>query len=108
MMAVVHDLAEAQGATKAKPPVSSTPLLSSLLQPRHILTPLLPIHRSPLPYQSATSPPEKAYRKPKSAGSRPCVLPAPSLARATDKAAATFRKRWKTLYTRCCTIVPRL
>ena len=31
MMAVVHDLAEAQGTTKAKPPVS-TPLLSSLPQ----------------------------------------------------------------------------
>ena len=31
MMAVVHDLAEAQGTTKAKPPVS-TPSLSSLSQ----------------------------------------------------------------------------
>lgn len=47
MMAVVHDLAEAQGTTKAKPPVS-TPSLSSLPQRVRCLRYSFPLSSPPV------------------------------------------------------------
>jgi hypothetical protein len=63
MMAVVHDLAEAQGMVKANRHCHD-PFLSLLFA--HI--------PPPCPPQSATSLPEKAYQRPKSAGSKLCVF----------------------------------
>jgi hypothetical protein len=67
MMAVVHDLAEAQGA-----------IITKTKQAMHACLPSL---RWSFPFsQSAISLPERASRKPKNADSRPCVssfLPSP-------------------------------
>jgi hypothetical protein len=88
MMAVVHDLAEAQGAVV-------TACRNSPLTPSSRL-------------QSATLHPKRAFRRQKSRGANPCVSSArspPPLA-LDDDVAAGCRRPCKTSCTRCYTIVP--